>query len=51
MRIVQWVLRAFEFVAATGLLVLLILVKGMDMTSGYIMRIAVCTTPCDPRLR
>ncbi|RFU35651.1 hypothetical protein B7463_g695, partial [Scytalidium lignicola] len=40
MRIVQWFLRCFELICAIGLLVLLILIKGMDTTSGWIMRIA-----------
>ncbi|KAH8804772.1 hypothetical protein F5884DRAFT_425173 [Xylogone sp. PMI_703] len=40
MRIAQWILRCFELVCAIGLLILLILIKGMDTTSGWIMRIA-----------
>ena len=43
MRIVQWILRCFELICAIGLLILLILIQGMDTTSGWIMRIAVST--------
>ncbi|KAE9363726.1 hypothetical protein N431DRAFT_497523 [Stipitochalara longipes BDJ] len=39
MRNVQLVLRCFELLCAVGLLVMLILIKGIDATTGWIMRI------------
>jgi hypothetical protein len=40
----QLALRCLELLCAIGLLVLLILVKGIDVTTGWIMRIVVgCT--------
>ncbi len=48
MRIVQLVLRCFEILCAMGLLVLMILIKGVDVTAGWIMRIVVSFSPaCD----
>lgn len=41
MRIIQFVLRCLELLAALGLLVLMILIKGVDPTTGWVMRIAV----------
>jgi hypothetical protein len=41
MRKVQLVLRCFELLCAVGLLVVLILIKGIDATTGWIMRIVV----------
>ncbi|PBP22330.1 hypothetical protein BUE80_DR006876 [Diplocarpon rosae] len=40
MRIIQLVLRCLELIAALGLLVLMILIKGVDVSTGWIMRIA-----------
>ncbi|CAL3965437.1 unnamed protein product [Diplocarpon coronariae] len=40
MRIIQWVLRCLELIAALGLLVLMILIKGVDISTGWILRIA-----------
>ena len=42
MRIIQLVLRCFELLAALGLLVLMILIKGVDASTGWVMRIVVC---------
>jgi hypothetical protein len=42
MRIVQLVLRCLEMLCAMGLLVLMILIKGVDVAAGWIMRIVVC---------
>ncbi|KAG4435685.1 hypothetical protein IFR05_008820 [Cadophora sp. M221] len=39
MRIIQLVLRCFELIAALGLLVLMILIKGVDASTGWVMRI------------
>ncbi|CZT10275.1 hypothetical protein WAI453_009368 [Rhynchosporium graminicola] len=39
MRIVQLILRCLELIAALGLLVLMILIKGVDPSTGWIMRI------------
>lgn len=41
-RVVQLVLRSFELIAALGLLILMIMLRGMDATTGWIMRITVC---------
>lgn len=41
-RIFQLVLRCFEVLCAVGLLVVLVLIKGMDATTGWVMRIIVC---------
>lgn len=41
MRIFQLVLRCFEVLCAIGLLVFLILLRGMDSVTGWIMRIVV----------
>lgn len=41
MRRVQLVLRALELIGALGLFVLLILLTGMDMLAGWIMRVTV----------
>ena len=42
MRIVQLILRCLEMLCAIGLLVLMILIKGVDVAAGWIMRIVVC---------
>ena len=42
MRIIQLVLRCLELPCAIGLLVLMILIKGVDVAAGWIMRIVVC---------
>ncbi|KAL2061058.1 hypothetical protein VTL71DRAFT_9110 [Oculimacula yallundae] len=39
MRIIQLLLRCLELIAALGLLVLMILIKGVDASTGWIMRI------------
>ncbi|KAH7313042.1 hypothetical protein BKA65DRAFT_151054 [Rhexocercosporidium sp. MPI-PUGE-AT-0058] len=39
MRIIQLVLRCFQLIAALGLLVLMILIKGVDASTGWVMRI------------
>ena len=41
MRIVQLVLRCFELLCAGGLLAMLIPIKGIDVSTGWIMRIVV----------
>jgi hypothetical protein len=41
MRNVQLVLRCFELLCAVGLLAMLILIKGIDVTTGWIVRIVV----------
>jgi hypothetical protein len=41
MRNIQLVLRCFELLCGIGLLVILILLKGIDVTTGWIMRIVV----------
>jgi hypothetical protein len=41
MRNIQLVLRCFELLCGIGLLVMLILIKGIDVTTGWIMRIVV----------
>lgn len=41
MRIAQLVLRSLEVIAACGLLVMMILISGVDVTTGWIMRIVV----------
>ena len=41
MRNVQLVLRCFELLCAVGLLIVLVLIKGIDATNGWIMRIVV----------
>lgn len=45
MRIIQLVLRCFELIAALGLLVLMILIKGVDASTGWVMRIVVSFQP------
>lgn len=41
MRIIQFILRALELIAGCGLLVLMILISGVDVTTGWIMRVVV----------
>jgi hypothetical protein len=41
MRIIQLVLRCLELLCAVGLLVLMILIRGLDVSTGWIMRIVV----------
>lgn len=41
MRIIQFVLRSLELIAGCGLLVLMILISGVDVTTGWIMRVVV----------
>jgi len=40
-RIVQLVLRYIESLAAVGLLVMMILIRGVDVSTGWILRITV----------
>jgi hypothetical protein len=42
MRIIQLVLRCLELPCAIGLLVLMILIKGVDVAAAWIMRVVVC---------
>jgi hypothetical protein len=46
MRIVQLVLRCFELLCAGGLLAMLIPIKGIDISTGWIMRIVVSYSKC-----
>jgi hypothetical protein len=41
MRIIQLVLRCGEILAAAGLLVMMILIRGVEEATGWIMRIVV----------
>ena len=41
MRIIQLVLRCLEILCAIGILVMMILIKGVDAATGWIMRIVV----------
>lgn len=41
MRLIQLVLRCFELLAALGLLVVMIMIKGLEESTGWIMRIVV----------
>lgn len=41
-RKVAMVLRCFQVLAAVGLLIMSILITGLDMVSGWIMKLAVC---------
>jgi hypothetical protein len=43
MRIAQLVLRSTELLCAGGLLVMMILIRGVDVSTGWIMRVAVST--------
>lgn len=42
MRIIQLVLRCLELISSVGVLVLMVLIKGVDLAIGWIIRIAVC---------
>jgi len=44
MRIAQLVLRCTELLCASGLLVMVILIRGVDVSTGWIMRVAVSTS-------
>lgn len=41
-RKITLVLRCFQVLAAVGLLVMSILITGLDIVSGWIMKLAVC---------
>jgi hypothetical protein len=41
MRIIQLVLRCLELLCACGLLAMMILIRGVDTSTGWIMRIVV----------